>query len=692
MLNPWVGGLNAIQVSKIHLNNDADEDLLIFDRTGNTILTFIWDAINNKWSFQPQYAEKFPPLEHWVLLRDYNCDGKKDIFSYVSGGIGVWKNVSTPSEIGFLYVSDPYVYSSLLGGTVANLYVSKVDIPDINDIDGDGDLDVLTFGIIGSRIEYHQNLSMELGYGCDSLKYETANTCWGHFLETGFGTNKCVLKDTCSSNVSSPKGAKHSGSTVLSLDMNDDGVRDLLLGDVSFNNIVALYNDNKGVNMNTSMISQDTAFPAGTQAVNLQLFPASFYEDIDHDGINDLIFSPNTDNESENFKSSWLYKNYGTNTSPVFAHIKNNWMQDEMIEVGDNAYPVLFDYNDDGLLDLFVGNFGYFDLGFVDHYESKIALFENTGTVFQPKFTWVTDDFSNLSSMGLGQGLYPAFGDLDNDGDIDMIVGNHDGKLAFLTNSSGSLSTMTLTLTTAQITDDNSDVIDVGYAAKPQLYDADADGVLDLIIGEENATLNYFHNIGTVTSPLFRIQSQTFGDVDVSEWWTTVGNSTPCFFKNNQGVTQCFVGSERGQIFHYNNIDNNLQSSFDVIDTVVGLIAVGTKSSPAVGLLNNDTIPDLIVGNERGGLSFYYGTDDNSSSISELLMDDLILYPNPTSDILNIKSTKLIIAYEVIDTFGKIILSGGSVSTIQTSNLSQGIYIVKVKTDNQTMIRKFIKE
>ncbi len=692
MENPWVGGMNSIQVSKIHLNNDGDEDLLIFDRTGNTILTFIWDGVNNKWSFQPQYAKRFPHLEYWVLLRDYNCDGKKDIFSYVSGGIGVWKNISTAAGLEFEFVSDPYVFSSLLGGTVANLYVSKVDIPDINDVDGDGDLDVLTFGIIGSRMEYHQNLSMELGFGCDSLKFETANTCWGHFLETGFATNKCILYDTCTSNVSSPKGVKHSGSTVLSLDMNNDGVRDLLLGDVSFKNIVALYNDNKGPNMNTSMVSQDTAFPTGTQAVDLQLFPASFYEDVDQDGVRDLIFSPNTDNEAENFKSSWLYKNYGTNSSPVFAHIKNDWMQDEMIEVGDNAHPVLFDYNNDGLLDLFVGNFGYFDLGFVDNYESKIALFENTGTVSTPEFTWITDDFGNLSTMGLGQGLSPTFGDLDNDGDIDMIVGNHEGKLAYLENSSNTLSAMTLSLSIAQLEDDNAAVIDVGYAAKPQLFDINADGLLDLIIGEENATLNYLKNIGTSTNPLFRIQDESLGDVDVSVWWTTVGNSSPCFFRNNQGVTQSFVGSERGQIFHYNNIDNNLQGSFNIVDTLVSLINVGTNSSPTIGMLNNDTIPDLIVGNERGGLSIFYGTSDNSISVNEIQKNELSIYPNPAKELINVKSNELILTYEVIDTFGKTVISGGQTNQIQINKLAQGIYLIKIHTPSQTMIRKFIKE
>ena len=156
-----------------------------------------------------------------------------------------------------------------------------MDIPDINDIDDDGDLDVLTFGVIGSRLEYHQNFSVENGFNSDSLIFEMKNACWGHFRETGFNTNTCILFDTCSSNVSNPHKSsltRHAGSTVLSLDLNNDNVKDVILGDVSFGNLVALENDNTGINMNTSFISQDTTFPSNTVPVDLFLFPGSFYE------------------------------------------------------------------------------------------------------------------------------------------------------------------------------------------------------------------------------------------------------------------------------------------------------------------------------------------------------------------------------------------------------------------------------
>ncbi|MFT5602088.1 MAG: hypothetical protein ACI9N1_002338, partial [Flavobacteriales bacterium] len=685
LIHAWAGGLNSIQVSKMDLDEDGIEDLFIFDRTGDKILTFLWDVSDNDWKYAPEFENVFPDLNYWTLLRDYNCDGKKDIFSYVSGGIGVWKNISTPGQIEFVKVTDPFVRSTLLGGTVANLYVSKVDIPDINDVDGDGDLDVLTFGNIGQRVEYHMNMSQELGYGCDSLTYEIANTCWGHFLETGFSTNTCILYDTCSTNATNPKGSnKHSGSSVLSLDLNDDGVKDLLLGDVSFNNVVGLFNDNKGVNMNTSFVAQDTAFPNGTAPIDIHIYPACFYEDIDNDGINDLIASTNTEVGSVNFESSWKYKNYGTNTNPVFAHIKSDWLQDEMLEVGNNAYPILFDFNNDGLEDLFIGNLGYFDVSLPSNYYSQISLYENVGTANQPSFSLVTDDFASLSTLGMEIGLYPTFADIDNDGDVDMIVGDQEGFIHLFTNSSNSMNSMSMSLLQGQYPDDIGDKIDVGYAAKPQLFDIDGDGDFDLFIGEENGNLNYFENIGAVNAPIFRLQSANFGGVNVSEWWTTIGNSSPMLFKNNQNITQLMVGSYSGAIFHYNDIDNNILGTFNIQDTIVGRINIGPNASPALGFMNTDTILDIIVGNQRGGISYFQGSADPSLGIhTDKQPRNWKLYPNPTKDLLNIDipdsySNLIIDAY---DLSGKLILSAVNSNMINVSSFADGVYLLKVTID-----------
>src|SRR5690606_26054989 len=84
LLNPWSGGLNTPQFSTIDLNKDGREDLFIFDRMLRKVYTYLAVQEGGQWryTYAPEYEAMFPEeLENWVLLRDYNCDGLKDIFT-----------------------------------------------------------------------------------------------------------------------------------------------------------------------------------------------------------------------------------------------------------------------------------------------------------------------------------------------------------------------------------------------------------------------------------------------------------------------------------------------------------------------------------------------------------------------------------------------------------------------------------
>ena len=698
LISSWAGGINSAQISTMDLNNDQLNDVVIFDKSGNKILTFI--NVIDHYVYDSQYESFFPTIENWMLLRDYNNDGKKDIFHSVSGGIGVWKNTSSNNNLSFTQVTNPYIFSQQYNFS-SNLYVSKNDIPDINDIDMDGDLDIVTFSILGGNLEYHQNLSVDSGFGTDSLIFELKNACWGHFYEGGL-TNTCTLFDTCLTNVSSPESPimnisrqdsnqlRHAGSTVLSLDLNNDNVRDILLGDVSFSNIVALYNDNKGVNMNTSFVNQDTLFPNNSIPVDLYLYPGTFYEDVNFDGVKDLLASPGTDNDTEDKESVWCYENTGSNNAPSFNLSSKNMFQSEMLDFGKSSSPVLIDLNNDGLKDLMFGYLGEFDLSSLNHYKSAISVYMNIGTSQNPKFEWLTDDFQNLSSLINNIDVYPAMADLDNDGDLDAIIGDYSGHIHLLTNGSSNPGAINLTMTQPQVQDDQGSPIDVGYCAKPVLFDLDMDNDLDLIIGEATGTLTFYENTGSVNSPIFSLVSEEFGGVDVTEWWTNIGSSVPNFKYINNELT-LFVGSERGALFMYDSITDNLDGNFNLIDSNVSNLSVGPHISPALGYINNDTIIDLILGSRRGGASLFFGSiDSTTNSVTEIQKEKILFSPNPTKGQINC-SYKETFSYKLFNQDGRLVETGMSKENINVSHLSDGIYYISIFNDSINNTLKIVK-
>jgi hypothetical protein len=109
LTNPFAGGLNAPQFSTCKLDNDGVEDLVVFDRTSSKLYTFIAKKDNTDkyfWQYAPQYESVFPKISNWILLRDYNRDGKKDIFTFTPGGVKVYQNTTT-TNLSFKLIADP---------------------------------------------------------------------------------------------------------------------------------------------------------------------------------------------------------------------------------------------------------------------------------------------------------------------------------------------------------------------------------------------------------------------------------------------------------------------------------------------------------------------------------------------------------------------------------------------------------
>ena len=551
----WSGGFNNPQFSNIDIDMDGIQDLFVFDRSGNVSLLFLTSVQGNEitYTLALEYLDNFPELSGWVLLIDYNSDGKADIFTHSDaipgGGIAVYKNISEANNPAFELASELlFSHAEYESGSFDfPLFVNFADIPSFVDIDEDGDLDVLTFSIGGAELEYHENQSQENHGDSEHFEFEMKNACWGYFKESSLD-NAITLFDTCLTNVINPKSnegrAIHIGSTVLGLDLNGDDVKDLLIGDITATNLIALVNG--GTTQSGIMVEQFPDFPSNTVGINLVAFPAPYLADIDGDNINDLVVSPNAPNTSNNFSSIWLYKNQGANDDPVFEFVESAFMQDDMIDRGSNALPVLFDYNSDNKPDLIIANKSFFDDN--SNQESALALYENTGENGDLEFELVDADYLNLSGLGLSLALYPTFGDLDNDGDEDLVIGDINGQLHYFENIAGAGNTADFVLTQPGITDADGNVIDIGQFATPFLIDIDRNGTIDLVVGERNGNLNYYQNTGLPENFEFTLITESFGGIDLPGELNE-GFAVPFIMDIEEGY-HLFLGSDFGAILH----------------------------------------------------------------------------------------------------------------------------------------------
>jgi len=661
----WAGGMNSCHFSELDLNLDGINDMVAFDKTGNKVLTFVNNNLPDSisYSYDAYYQKFFPALNGWAHFVDYNNDQKNDIFTYVPGGIAVYKNISdTILKFQLIYP----MLNSDMGSSSSNIMVTNDDYPAIHDLDGDGDLDILVFFGLGTFLEMHQNLSQELTGTNDTLLYELSYHCWGGFAE-GSLDNTLSLNVPCpwrNDTIDPDKATRHVGSTMLTEDFNGDGLVDMILGDVDYFNLIKLTNG--GTADSAHMVSQDTLFPSNTTPVNFNSFPVASYLDVNNDGKKDLLVSPFSSVYAlaENTRSVWYYKNNGTAAIPVFDYVKPDFWQGDMIEVGTGAYPVIYDYNGDGLQDILIGNYGYLDSSYYEFgylkavFCSQIAVLENTGTTTNPAFRLVTNDYAGLSALKL-IGLLPTFGDVDDDDDMDMICGLSDGSLLYFKNIAGAGN---IPLYDSPVF--NYQSIDVGNNSAPQLFDLNNDNLLDLAIGSKTGLLSYYQNTGSTSNPIFTKITDSLGKVNVTDPNISVhGYSAPCFF-NDSNKIKLFSGSETGRIFYYKDVESNLIGKFTAYDSILifvdkdsatRYISEGMRSGVAVYDLNNDGYKDIITGNFAGGLCFYYGTKPQAASgIGEFLPEEhpgFSIYPNPATSLIKIELHKALETNMLVEFF-----------------------------------------
>ena len=648
--NASAGGLNTPQISEIDLNNDGQKDLLIFDRSAQIALTFINAGINGKvsYSYAPEYMQNFPQnTRNFMLARDYDGDGIEDLFlfnqpPFSSGGIGVMKgSYDSDNKIQFTWFKPLLTYVHPTFG-LNDIFIFNPDVPAIGDMDGDGDIDIAAFTldfVFSRNVYYYRNTSVEDGHGADSLDFVLHHECHGMFSEGGF-SNTVILSpgvDSCADNPwwnrPGQAGPRHSGSTVSIVDWNADGVMDMVLGDVSVNNLNML--TAQLVNDTVLMVAQDNAYPSYDVPVNLFSYPGAYFVDMDNDGDLDMMATPTelAIGEAVNDEVVWYYENTSPDTIKLEFRQKNLFT-DEMIDLGTGAYPALVDVNGDSLLDLIVGHFAITDTFLT--YTTGLTYFQNIGTATSPAFQLQTRDFGGLSVLGK-RAMAPTFGDMDADGDLDMIIGLLDGTLIYYENTAGAGNMMAWASPL-----NNYFSLDVGDASKPQLIDIDRDGDLDLMIGDDYGGMSYFQNKGTAAAANFLTSptSNTFG-FDLGAHGSRA--AAPHFIDVGSDF-ELLLGNENQPIVHLNNIDGNVTGIYDTLSLNFGNIWVGKNSAIASGDLDGDDTLDYVIGNVRGGLSFYSYNAAPFTIVSNPLVakssirsSPAVLFPNPASEMAYIR-------------------------------------------------------
>ncbi len=695
--NAWSGGLNYTQFSDFDFDFDGDLDLFLFDRSSNNIRVFTQEGSGSNKRYELAYnaKNKFPAdIRYRATLVDYDGDGRKDMFSYGIGGIKVHRNVGDATNGLQWELFTDLIYSEYVNGS-GNLYVSSSDIPAIVDVDFDGDIDILTFHISGQHMEYHQNQSMEL-YGIpDSLIFELKNECWGKFKED-LTTNTILLNDPdapcVGGDISNPQksGAAHSGSTILALDIDNSGVLDLVLGDVAYPNLTLLTNGGTAPNLDSPMISADPAFPSNSTPASMQLFPASYFLDVDFDGVKDLIVGANAKNISQNVKSILFYKNYGSNALPNFILTSDHFLQSEMVEHGLGSIPVLVDLNEDGLKDLVVANL--FRYKPVLNKESSFAYYQNTGTSTNPVFSFVDDNYINVPALGYGLRNVPTFGDVDNDGDVDLFLGRENGTIVYIPNQSTG-SNAIFTTPTQNYLDAAGQLITAAAYSHPQLFDLNNDGLLDLIIGGKSGKLIYYRNSGTPTTPQFTLHNANLGNVNVSTIDNPDGYSAPHFFRYDD-TTYLFVGDLSGRMNYFSQIDGNLNTGQSFVLENSDFLGLNTDSYSSFWVedVNNNGNLELYVGQDLGGLWRFEHDPSSGASLDELPELNFAIYPNPTKGTVTISSLdETVGSVSITSVFGELIFESTDFQQkweLDLSSYPSGVYFVTVVSENRLQSTK----
>jgi hypothetical protein len=483
---------------------------------------------------------------------------------------------------------------------------------------------------------------------------------------------------------------KHSeGKGLLAYDFDNDGDIDLVLSNGNCEDVYLLENTGDAVNPDFTLA---TLFPQPNPA-HFPLYPAPFMEDINGDNLLDLVVSAQVfakDHLQINLQeSSWLYLNTGTNELPVFAFEQRDFLQDDMIDVGDGAVPAFMDTDGDGDLDLVVGQ-----MNTGGELTGSLTYFENIGTRSAPAFKLVTDDYLNFKSHGF-YNIKPQFYDANGDGRTDLVFTatsstNQATGLYVLHNKANSGLDVS-GQTPVQIS------FDMLFSENVNMTDVDADGLPDVIIGKTNGSLQYWRNGGPAGSVNLALEKSDYLGFGSSVERQSLAIHTADL--DDDGRADLIIGDQYGNLGIINDFRQTSQEVELISDIVYNAFTdsyttrnLGGRLWPAAARLFETSPPVIAFGSILGGV----GILRNDGGLPPSPDLRILVYPNPAqiSEGITIWTDRQVVV-QLVSMLGQELTTPVTLEPFLDHKLplprvASGLYLLRVTAGGRNYTRRLV--
>ena len=692
---PFVGGFFEPRPSLVDLDGDGAAELVV--NVGGAGLQ-LFRREDGAWVWQTDRVGGIEP-GNWATFGDLDGDGDLDLLARGEPGrVRFWRNVGTARAPAFEVGAD--VLRDAAGETVN---VEDSSIPALGDLDGDGDPDLFSGKADIGTITYyrHDGLDAEgrpvYAFVTDTYQdiqvYEENPQC--QRTEGAPVLQGPRLPDSSVPGSGLPGGrpSRHGANAIAVVDLDADGAPELFWGDFFAPSL--FYFVNRGTASDARLVLESERFPVG-QPLTSGGYNAPAYGDTDSDGDADLVVGVQRGLcfQSQTAVSNLIgFENVGTATAPDLRLQTDRLVP--ALDVGTRSAVALADLDGDGDLDAVLANESNPD----DPSRANLVRYENVGTATAPALRLADADWLALA---YDFGAYaPAFGDLDGDGDLDLLVGGFNGRFAFLRNT-GSASAPVYTRE-----DDRWGGIDTGQYARGTLGDLDGDGDLDVVGGASSGRLRLYRNVGTAAEARFETEGNGAPSAADTAYAARIGvpaevggDSAPALGDlDGDGDLDLVVGTAEGALLVFRNVGTPTAPRFQAEAPVP---AGRRRTAPALGDLDGDGRPEIVAGTSAGGFLYWRGVGATDAAPRPSAPQGLRAVPNPSTgavafraDVPPSRSGDVTVFDAQGRRVARVPFAGGRSEwdgrTAEGHAAAAGVYLARLRTAGQTATVSFTR-